>query len=592
MAATNDCQICFDRFNGSTRKACACPFCRVSYCRECVAGWLTNLQDEPRCPNDQCKKPWSREYLDSVVTKVWRDGAYREYREKLLFEREKALLPATQPRIEAMNEAKRIERETIAPMRDRRKEIQAQIRQLQMEEAGIQTQVWDLTNHCERLRTGQAEGTSKQAKTFVRRCPAEGCRGFLSTAWKCGVCELFSCPDCHEVKGVARDSDHTCKPENVETAKLLARDTKPCPKCGEMITKIDGCDQMWCVSCHTAFSWRTGQVATGVVHNPHYYEWQRRQGGGAAPRVAGDIPCGGFPDWSDVRRALVGAGGGYPSWVTNLELAHRRMNHVMQIDVPALARPGVHEQDNIDLRIQYLLNQVSEADMMSQLIAREKKKEKEREIRRVYETLGAAGADIFRRMIEAGNAEGVKREEATFKPLITELNELRKFINEALDSLRRRYTCALHGFDMNWDRLNLKKTAAPTTEVYTPYGKFDQALQTYVKQWTEAKAKPIANDEDPSKILATHGKELRLLHRLIRAFPTGNLTVTRAAQNIQQYYEDDYMAHIYSNGTNRMLLHMATSYRGRLQRNAGAPEAWVAAAKTVELVMKEENTIS
>ena len=32
-----------------------------------------------------------------------------------------------------------------------------------------------------------------------------GCRGFLSTAWKCGLCENWTCPHCFELKGLQKD---------------------------------------------------------------------------------------------------------------------------------------------------------------------------------------------------------------------------------------------------------------------------------------------------------------------------------------------------------------------------------------------------
>jgi len=54
-------------------------------------------------------------------------------------------------------------------------------------------------------------------------------------------------------------------------------------------TVVRNCDQMWCTQCHTAFNWRTGRIES-VVHNPHYFEWLRRNGN-AVPRNPGDIPC-------------------------------------------------------------------------------------------------------------------------------------------------------------------------------------------------------------------------------------------------------------------------------------------------------------
>jgi hypothetical protein len=129
-----------------------------------------------------------------------------------------------------------------------------------------------------RIRNGIAEGAEDPKKKeierakFVRRCTFEGCKGFLSSVWKCGLCSNWVCPECFEVKGTDKDVAHECKPDMLETAKLIKKDTKPCPSCGEMIMKTEGCDQMWCIECHSAFSWKTGRLETGNVHNPHFFE--------------------------------------------------------------------------------------------------------------------------------------------------------------------------------------------------------------------------------------------------------------------------------------------------------------------------------
>jgi hypothetical protein len=665
---TEECGICFDKFNGSNRKKCSCQYCQVSYCRECVGNWLTTIIDEPRCPNEHCKKAWSREYLDGIMTKVWRDSTYKDYREKLLMDRERALLPSTQPRIEAINEANRIEREVITKMRERRREVTAQIRLLQQEDNGIQTQIWDLNHQCLRMRNGEGvdEAAAKSHKAFVRRCPAEGCRGFLSTAWKCGVCELYSCSECHEVKGVARDSVHTCDPNNVETAKLIAKDTKACPKCGEMITKIDGCDQMWCVSCHTAFSWRTGQAASGVVHNPHFYEWQRRQNNGEAPRVIGDIPCGGLVDWSIVRAAVInGRTAKYPAWVSVLELAHRRISHVINVDMVQINPDAANNQiNNIDLRISYLLKEINDDAMMTTLIAREKKLERDRELRRIYETLTAAAIDIFRRIIAVSHnnkaeadalrkvaeeaykeaaiealkkveelkesfkdkkpkdeklaamfkaidaesqveanrlmaiadaAEKKIKDEENFAPLCGELDELRKFINEALDNLRRRYNSTIHGFDTNWERLSLKKKRdgeqcnSEEVEVKTIYGTFVEGLNVYVAMPIE----PPTDEENGRTKFKKHYLQIRKLTRLINSFPdTGVRETQNKATRLLAYYEYCLNIIAYGSGTGRD--NWQRDYYTRLRdRYPDSITRWQEHLPTLELTLKKAaNTIT
>jgi hypothetical protein len=115
--------------------------------------------------------------------------------------------------------------------------------------------------------------THNKQHQYVARCPSNTCNGFVGKDMTCGTCNIVVCHECHQQ--VETGMSHTCDPNDIATSKMLKNETKPCPKCTVSIYKIDGCDQMWCVECHTAFSWTTGKVET-KIHNPHYFEWLRK----------------------------------------------------------------------------------------------------------------------------------------------------------------------------------------------------------------------------------------------------------------------------------------------------------------------------
>lgn len=138
----------------------------------------------------------------------------------------------------------------------------------------------------------------KQQGTFIRNCPETGCIGKVDVDGKCGLCGHFFCHECMREKL----EGHECKKEDVDTIRELHKNTRPCPKCSVPIYKIEGCDQMWCVQCHTTFSWKTGDITRGVVHNPHFYDY-RRDMGGSIQRAPGDIPCGGLPNEIEILNA-------------------------------------------------------------------------------------------------------------------------------------------------------------------------------------------------------------------------------------------------------------------------------------------------
>jgi hypothetical protein len=385
-----------------------------------------------------CSRGWEREFIDDNLTMAYRMNDYKKHRENILLDREIALMPATQHFAEAIRSAEKMENELLPP-------LDVQLKDLYLRQDEINKEIQrtyiirsEILYQTRLLRTGQGD-KAKVEVNFVRKCPDGDCRGFLSTAWKCGLCSKWACPDCHEIKGETRDTEHTCNPDNVATAKLLAKDSRPCPGCGTVITKIEGCDQMWCSQCHCAFSWRTGRKETGVVHNPHFYEWQRKQNGGVAPRVAGDVPCGGIPNYHEVRGRLAGFLAKEIEYSLNF---HRILQHVQHVELNRY-HAVFNQQDNQDMRVNYLLGRLSAEDLKVEVQKREKKREKERAIRRAMEVLVQAGIDILRRMMAETDASK-KRE------ILSEIDSLRIYVNELLAKVNDRMKLSVPQYSSNW----------------------------------------------------------------------------------------------------------------------------------------------
>ena len=236
------------------------------------------------------------------------------------------------------------------------------------------------------MNTDTTSVPEKERREFVRKCPVDDCKGFLSTAWKCGICENRICPDCNEIKL----ENHACDANAVATVKLLKKDTKPCPKCGTMIFKISGCSQMWCVDCHTTFNWNTMRIENGVIHNPHFYEAQRR--GIHIGRAHGDIPCGGLPNIYELRRVFEQTSSEY-NFLTRV---HNCLMHIEHWEMNG--EPDDHV-DNVELRVMYMMNEITEEAFKKGLQKREKSHCKYRDLYRLNELIIDTLSDETRRSV-------------------------------------------------------------------------------------------------------------------------------------------------------------------------------------------------
>lgn len=288
-APSKECAICLDPYNKSTRTPVTCQSCGYQACRQCYATFILDGSNTlPNCMN--CHKEFQREFLVNNFTLKFVSKDWKDHRERIILQKERALLPTRQPIAEMVRRKDVLNTEC--------NQILEQINALRAKHYACMTEKTRLEHRIRVGPTADAAASGSSANrahaAFIRPCPntAANCRGFLSTQWKCNLCNMWACKDCHEMKGEAQDTPHVCNPDNLASAKLIDAETRACPKCGARVYKISGCNQMFCTACNDcAFDWVTGRIET-VIHNPHYYEFQRQLHGGQAPRVPGDILCG------------------------------------------------------------------------------------------------------------------------------------------------------------------------------------------------------------------------------------------------------------------------------------------------------------
>ena len=455
-----------------------------------------------------CREPVTDDFVLDNTSLTWRTKEYKKYRENLLLDMEKARLPDTQQYAAAVVNARKL----VGDMTTEINRLQALIKPAQVAAAvdtgdsealasarlaaarvrrAAEITVYGLKNDLSTAKRTRAIaksvldlwGRARQGggvavgavaepvrRPMVKACPANGCRGFLSEEFSCAMCEAKVCKECHEIVTAASastsasagdgEAEHTCNPDTVASVKALRAESRPCPTCAASISKIDGCDQMWCTQCQTTFSWRTGLKEAGHTHNPHYYEFMRRNGG--MPRAPGDVPGGGaagmgcgMPDarmimgmfrqdtaaeynkltqgWRHYSQRQLYTTRGWPwppahhryapadarvpvplviaPWAVPEDLSaplagdlaymvalSTYHRHIIHMNRVEAQRLTTVAPDNHDLRVQFMLNDLAEDKMRITLQRRDKAYRKDLAKRQIYDMVYQASTDIFRNL--------------------------------------------------------------------------------------------------------------------------------------------------------------------------------------------------
>jgi len=417
------CDVCCEKYNSTFHRKLTCSKCNHECCRRCAQTYLLSTHDDAHCM--KCKTKWSREFVDSWCSKVFRNTEYRKHREESLFLREQLYFQETQIIVERIVRI-RVLREALWAQRDKMVHLnrthadEALIRQAAGEFDQMYEELQNLENQHDNL-------TSETTRQFTRKCPTADCKGFMCISPEdeknhyCGLCKRVYCDECNQLL----TEGHVCDPETRSTFQLIQKDSRPCPKCGEMITKIvGGCDQMFCTGCKTAFSWRTGEIETGRIHNPHFFEEKRNEGN--IGRELGDIPCGGLPSFRELRemgapemmvryRIMLSVVERYFFWIGNATETDERRRHTQRY------------------RIQYMANIITEKRFRQVIQQIDKKMQKDVEVRELFEMLMNCASDLLRQYVVHPEQHDIVWEQLT--ALVDMTNDLLR------NSVWKRYNC-------------------------------------------------------------------------------------------------------------------------------------------------------
>ena len=426
------CSVCCESYSMISRKKIECPKCEYKCCKKCIEMYLlASPKNTPNCMN--CNLEFSSAFMFEKTSRVFVLERYMEKKAIHVLNEQKNLLPTTLMQITRKKEVEK-----------RKEEIKKELMALK-EKAGV------LILELEHLNTFIDSNDTTDDEKCQRPCPVGECKGYLSSALKCYVCDVYVCVDCGNVKGSRLDDNHSCNEDDKKTLELLKKDTKPCPGCFKYIYKTEGCDQMFCVQCHTVFSWNTGKKLNGVTcHNPHYYEYQRSQNGGVAPRVAGDNLCDDYyenlPRWNQLVNRLPVLSAGEFEYKKLLDI-YRSIIHNDDYVIRTTSNKlnEIHKSTlYLKFREKYLNSsdesKYSEENWLSNLKSDIKMCEKYKQMKMIYDLTRTILIEVFVKIFNGIDINSCMEE---FENII-------KYSNSQLSEIYKNYSTKVYMYNVNY----------------------------------------------------------------------------------------------------------------------------------------------
>jgi len=351
-----ECLICYN----STSNLIQCEYCNHQYCKQCCEKYLLTSNDI-NCMN--CKQTWTLLFIIQKLGNGFVNNKLKNHRENVLLNKEKRTLNELQ---------------YIAENERKRKKEKVEIKKIESQIVEYQQQILKCKETIYNIKIGQ-QHEDYSYKYTNRKCQNENCKGILDVNNKCNICEKITCTICNEIKEI----NHECKKEVVDTMNLINNKYKKCPICHIHIEKKDGCNQMWCTNCKNGFHWITGIRETGEIHNPHYIEYIQKEGIDIEEQVHIGIIA-----WKDILDDI----NKYTYEIQNKLYGYYQI--ILHIEHILLVKYQNY-RDNTDIKVKYLLNDISEKKYKQMLHKIEKEKWKKDEIYKILDDYCYKGKNIY-----------------------------------------------------------------------------------------------------------------------------------------------------------------------------------------------------
>jgi len=423
------CPICTETFNQLTRRETECLYCQSKYCTKCIKKYLLSNNKDPSCM--YCFKNWNKEFVEMHMSKYFLKTDYKKHRENILFEREQSLIPKTLQLLDLNSEQTNECHRLLSNYLQEKDFIIKQLSILNQQIYNVRHQIYMLENNLT-LTLDNLDHIEK--KHFIKKCFNNNCRGYFNHKGICTLCNTIICMTCYEIKEI----NHKCIDSNIETIELIKKETKPCPNCNISIYKIEGCNQMWCTQCKTAFHWKTGMILHHEIHNPHYYEYIFDN-----PIInLNIIECrdNELPNIYQINQLQID----FQKKRTILNI-HRMIQHIINEELPKFMIENENIFDyNLRDRILYLRNKISIDKYKQLLILKENQVDKKKAFALLYQMLISTMSILFNELLS--NSDVLS--------FMEKYNNLLIYTNKQISQLCKRFN--ISHFYLN-DTLNIIK---------------------------------------------------------------------------------------------------------------------------------------